>query len=648
MRIQVFALLFIASAMLGFQSVLATSEKGVIAKYEFDEGAGQPVADSSGNNHDGVIVGDVKWVDGLYGKALLFDGLNRVTIPSSPQLSLSGPTSITLWMRGHSGKFRLMRMPTAYSSMRGPFFQVCGDTIYFATNSDHASTENPSLSQDKTLKKHPAFPWNDWHMWTGTVDINLTNWHDTQRTKWPNTGLEPKLQVVGDTIYYEDFGQDSDRAWQIWTAESKVDGSGWKTVQRTFEKEGYRTEQEGNHQVVGDKIYYGWPEKDEHDDWQLWTAISKTDGSDFHAVKRTNDSGWIPNIQVAGDKVYYIYPTIRFPIKDPARQSTRDSLFFAESNREGGNWRVIREIKNMTLLGWYAFQVDKGTIYFAHGGMDEENKPHLYTGSMRTDGSDFQETARTSGETIGGVSHSGVQIIGSRVYYAVIQQANFTNPDEVFKWKDEDFKQHSGRMGITAWTASANLDGSDWKIEQQTKAPPDIYFGYRGISIVGGKSYFGAAEDLTYPDATHTDRMHAMLATAGSNLVHKGDAYGIGLTDLNQLRGFINAGRDYLFRAEAPEDTAGVVADFIDSTVDDNTWHQVAMTYDRNYLKLYVNGELKTTAPYRASAGRNPFPLIIGDGFEGVLDDITIYDRVLDPGEILDKYRAVRSSLRGR
>ena len=206
------------------------------------------------------------------------------------------------------------------------------------------------------------------------MDINLTNWHDKQRTKWPYTGLEPKLQVVGGEIYYEYFGQDPSRAWQIWTAQSKTDGSDWKTVQRTFEKEGYRTEQEGNLQVVGGQIYNGWPEKDGKDDWQLWTAISKKDGSDFRPVKRTADSGWIPNLQVAGDRVYYMYPTIRPRMADPSRRSNRDTLLFAVSDKNGDGWRVIREIKNVMLLGWGAFQVSKGKIYFSHAGLEQSER----------------------------------------------------------------------------------------------------------------------------------------------------------------------------------------------------------------------------------------------------------------------------------
>ena len=142
------------------------------------------------------------------------------------------------------------------------------------------------------------------------------------------------LRVAGDKV--------PSRAWQIWTAQSKTDGSDWKTVQRTFEKEGYRTEQEGQRlRLSGGQIYNGWPEKDGKDDWQLWTAISKKDGSDFRPVKRTADSGWIPNLQVAGNRVYYMYPTIRPRMADPSRRSNRDTLLFAVSDADGDGWRVI-------------------------------------------------------------------------------------------------------------------------------------------------------------------------------------------------------------------------------------------------------------------------------------------------------------------
>jgi len=62
----------------------------VVAIWLFDEGKGNTVSDSSGNGHDGEFVGDVKWTDGKYNKALQFTGIaaSRVEVPNEPSLTL--------------------------------------------------------------------------------------------------------------------------------------------------------------------------------------------------------------------------------------------------------------------------------------------------------------------------------------------------------------------------------------------------------------------------------------------------------------------------------------------------------------------------------------------------------------------------------
>jgi hypothetical protein len=610
---------------------------GLVAKYDFAEGSGGRVADTSGNHNDGTVVGSAQWTDGVHGKALVFDGMNRVSVPHSASLNLANSATVVAWVRGQGSKFRMVREPGSYSSMRGPFFQVVGDKIYFATNSDHATSENPKLAENPDMKKHPQFPWNDWHIWTGSGDINLTNWHDMQRTKFPFSGIEPKLQVVNDHVYYEYFGQDQNRAWQIWTAESKTDGSDWKTTQRTFEKSGYRTEQEANHQVADGKIYYGWMEKDAKNKWQLWTAISNIDGSHFQATQRTTQGGGIPNVQVAGDTVYYLYPK-RYDVSDAAHKRFRETLFFATSDKSGNNWHVIHSVENVMAEGWRAFQVSKGKIYFSYGALDEKNLMRLYTGSMNTDGSNFKTTPRTSGPELAGVGNcnsGSLQVVGNKVYYSFMEESGDSSAEEHLAWKDTEYAKRTGDMGITMWTGSANLDGSNWKAVQRTTAPPDTEPGYKGIGIVGGKSYYGAMEELTYPDGKHTDRFHAVMATSGSNIVNKGDAYGIGLTEFNEARAFVNAGPDYLFRGQAPEDTGGAAADFLI----DETWHQLAMTYDQSAVKLYVDGEAKASFPLQQKIGSNPFPLIVGDGFKGAISQVRIYNRTLNNDEVAALYR---------
>jgi hypothetical protein len=51
--------------------------KGVVAIWLLDEGTGTTVTDSSGNANDGAFKsGEPKWVDGMFGKALSFDGVD--------------------------------------------------------------------------------------------------------------------------------------------------------------------------------------------------------------------------------------------------------------------------------------------------------------------------------------------------------------------------------------------------------------------------------------------------------------------------------------------------------------------------------------------------------------------------------------------
>ena len=73
-------------------------EEGLVAEWHFDEGAGNVVTDSSGNGYDGTVYG-ATWVDGKYGKALLFDGVDdRVKLPNSAINGLADITS-EFWIK---------------------------------------------------------------------------------------------------------------------------------------------------------------------------------------------------------------------------------------------------------------------------------------------------------------------------------------------------------------------------------------------------------------------------------------------------------------------------------------------------------------------------------------------------------------------
>ncbi|MFZ2146051.1 MAG: LamG domain-containing protein, partial [Sedimentisphaerales bacterium] len=74
---------------------------GLVAHWEFDDGAGTIARDSSGNGHDGTLQGDPQWVAGMIGSgALSFDGSDGlVDVGHDESLSITDELTITVWLK---------------------------------------------------------------------------------------------------------------------------------------------------------------------------------------------------------------------------------------------------------------------------------------------------------------------------------------------------------------------------------------------------------------------------------------------------------------------------------------------------------------------------------------------------------------------
>lgn len=80
-----------------------------------------------------------------------------------------------------------------------------------------------------------------------------------------------------------------------------------------------------------------------------------------------------------------------------------------------------------------------------------------------------------------------------------------------------------------------------------------------------------------------------------------------------------------------------------------NQWHHVLMTYDYDFLALYIDGELQGRLDKKFETGfMNTDPVLIGSTankindrfFIGMVDDINFYDYVLGPDEVSALYHA--------
>jgi hypothetical protein len=80
---------------------------GQLGYWAFDDGTGTTARDSSANKNDGRLVGGPVWVDGKFGKALQFDGVDDfVEVPHNAKLiPTTGKATVSVWINAkrHTG-----------------------------------------------------------------------------------------------------------------------------------------------------------------------------------------------------------------------------------------------------------------------------------------------------------------------------------------------------------------------------------------------------------------------------------------------------------------------------------------------------------------------------------------------------------------
>jgi len=80
--------------------VWSFSPGSLVGWWKLDDGSGDTVADSSGNNLQGTIAGDPVWSDGVAGKAMKFDGDgDYVDLGNDPSLNITNQITVAAWIK---------------------------------------------------------------------------------------------------------------------------------------------------------------------------------------------------------------------------------------------------------------------------------------------------------------------------------------------------------------------------------------------------------------------------------------------------------------------------------------------------------------------------------------------------------------------
>ena len=195
-------------------------------------------------------------------------------------------------------------------------------------------------------------------------------------------------------------------------------------------------------QVSGNKIYYVWHEYD-GPFRQIFTAKMNTDGAGWNAEKRTAGQfdKVFPQLQVVGNKVYYV--------RQQPDETKNRQIWTMEMNTDGTGWKEVQRTNTPFDKQFPQLQVVGNKIYYTWNEFDGKYR-QIWTAEMNVDGTSWNATKRTS--TFFDKFEPQLRAIDGEVY---------------FVWREYDGSH------FQIWTAVMRHDGSSWEAVKRTRSPFD-------------------------------------------------------------------------------------------------------------------------------------------------------------------------------
>ena len=261
-------------------------------------------------------------------------------------------------------------------------------------------------------------------------------------------------------------------------------------------------------------------------------------------------------------------------------------------------------------------------------------------------------------------AHIGADAVPNRFFDGMIDDARVYNrvltDDEVLAlYKSNSLAGHwklDETTGTTAADSSGNgLDGTLSGTDFDTSSKIGKNRG--ALHFDGSTHYVEYGTNIEFDDKDFT--ISAWVQRQGPGIIYSGNGnpifsqrtYAAGDGNPNVSLNIMPIADGSLLQLQLRTTVGGQLDSYSTSAIPDNVWTHVAVTKTSDQIELYINGALDNTVSHTKTGdfdagssyryiGRLEWQSTLRGTFEGLIDDVRIYNRALSSDEIADLYVA--------